>query len=129
MAGTGPAMQDNSRSDRAPGSTPVTHEAVALLRRCIGKPVICPGGQRVGHVEDLFLDVRTGSPGWFAVRRSGIRRKLLPVPFADARITAKAIETPHGRRQVFAAPGFPRHHGLTRGEARLVRQYWTALQP
>ncbi len=109
--------------------TPDDRAAISLLRRYMGRPVFTGDDRRVGHVDDMFLSLRTATPRWLAVRRSHASRTIVPVPLSDAHLTKLGVRVERSAREVRDAPRFRRHHGLTKSEGDLVEAYWAGTAP
>jgi PRC-barrel domain len=76
-------------------------------------------GSRVGVVNGVFVDAKSGEPAWLIVALGRRRAKLVAVPFADCAPAAGRVWVAHDRETLRSAPGIDptrpllREHELT----------------
>jgi ADP-heptose:LPS heptosyltransferase/sporulation protein YlmC with PRC-barrel domain len=81
-------------------------------------------GERIGTIEEIYLDADTNEPAWALVHTGlfGTRRSF--VPLRDAAADGEAVSVPFDRRSVKSAPGIDADGQLSeREEEELCRHY------
>jgi|tagenome__1003787_1003787.scaffolds.fasta_scaffold20823190_2 hypothetical protein len=81
------------------GSKPMirTSEIEALL--CNGGTVVNPVGEKVGDIQQIFLDDATGQAEWVTVTTSRFGPESL-IPLRDAVLHGTTIQVPYDRNKV-----------------------------
>jgi uncharacterized protein (TIGR02271 family) len=89
-------------------------------------------GDKLGKIEDIYLDQQTGEPEWMAVKTGLFGGHVSFVPLAEARLDGDAVAVPYDKATVKDAPRADadgelsqqeeaelyRYYGLEYGEAR-----------
>ncbi len=89
-----------------------------------GQDVVDPSGDRIGPIEDIYLDEQTDQPEWLAVRTGFFGRRISFVPIAEAQPTGDAVAVPYTKDQVKDAPNAEPDGLLSeQEEARLYEYY------
>jgi len=89
-----------------------------------GDTVVDRDGDKLGKVEDIYLDRQTDQPEWVAVKTGMIGSKLSIVPLAGAQRSGDEIRVPYEKGQVKDAPSVEADGELSQDEeARLYRHY------
>jgi hypothetical protein len=86
-----------------------------------GRDVLEPGGERLGAVEEIYLDEATGVPEWVLVRRD---EGAAFVPLAGASVEERAIRVAQDADRVAAAPGVESGETLTIGEVKRLYEHY-----
>jgi uncharacterized protein (TIGR02271 family) len=106
-----------------------TQSVVAEWR---GSTAVDSDGEKIGTVEEIYMDAETGRPEWLAVKTGIFGMKLSFIPIAEASESDGDVRVPYDRQQVKDAPnaepdgelsqeeesGLYRHYGLDYSEAR-----------
>ena len=90
----------------------------------VGKNVIGTDGEKIGKVEELYLDSGSNQPEWISVTTGffGSHRSL--VPLAEASDEGGDLRVPYKKDQVKEAPHYdPDQHLSEEEEADLFRHY------
>src|SRR4051794_12325654 len=66
--------------------------AAGVIPSLLGAPVVGADAERLGEVDDLLVDDRTGRPAWVVVRLAGDGRTTA-VPCAALRSRVRALQT------------------------------------
>ena len=86
-----------------------------------GRDVLAPGGDRLGAVDQIFLDEATGTPEWVLV---SLDDGAAFVPLAGATVEERAIRVDQDAERVQAAPRLDAGETLSVGdEKRLYEHY------
>jgi uncharacterized protein (TIGR02271 family) len=107
---------------------PTTDDAVQMR----GLTAVAADGDKLGKIEDIYLDQETGKPEWMALKTGLFGGHLSFVPLADARRDGDTITVPYDKAKVKDAPrvdadgqlsqeeeaGLYRYYGLDYSEAR-----------
>lgn len=90
-----------------------------------GRHVVDRDGERIGQIDDIFYDSRTGEPEWGLVRRGLIRRQESMVPLAALEtVDEKTMRVPFAEDEVLNAPAVQVHGSLSPEEkTALYRHY------
>ena len=89
-----------------------------------GHDVVDPSGDKIGAIEDIYLDEQTDQPEWLAVRTGLFGRRISFVPIAEAQPTGDAVAVPYTKDQVKDAPNAEPDGLLSeQEEARLYEYY------
>lgn len=74
------------------------------FERWRGQDLVDPSGDKIGRIEDVYLDEQTGQPEWLAVKTGLFGHRISFVPLAQAQASGDAIVVPYGKDQVKDAP-------------------------
>jgi uncharacterized protein (TIGR02271 family) len=81
-------------------------------------------GDKLGKIEDIYLDQQTGTPEWMAIKTGMFGSQLSFVPLADARLDGDAVTVPYDKAKITDAPTVDADGELSqREEAELYRYY------
>jgi uncharacterized protein (TIGR02271 family) len=106
-----------------------TKEAVAGWR---GSNAVDNDGNKIGTIEEIYMDAETGKPEWLAVTTGLFGSKVSFIPLAEASESGGEVRVPYDKQQVKDAPNAEadgelsqeeeaalyRHYGLDYSEAR-----------
>jgi uncharacterized protein (TIGR02271 family) len=102
------------------GHVPTTDEAVQMR----GMTAVANDGDKLGKIEDIYLDQETGKPEWMALKTGLFAGHLSFVPLADARRDGDTIAVPYDKATVKDAPRVDADAELSQPEeAHLYRHY------
>jgi len=107
---------------------PQTDEATAWR----GRTAVDRDGDKLGTIDEIYLDADTGKPEWLAVKTGLFGTKLTFIPLAEATSDGDNVRVPYEKSQVKDAPNAEadgalsqeeeanlyRHYGLSYGEQR-----------
>jgi uncharacterized protein (TIGR02271 family) len=92
-----------------------------------GRDLVDQQGDKVGTIEELYLDQQTEQPEWAAVRTGLFGKKLSFVPIQEAEPTGGQVRVPFDKEQVKDAPRIDRDGELSQQEeATLYAHYGMA---
>ena len=90
----------------------------------IGRQAVGQDGEKIGKVEEIYLDDQTGQPEWLAIKTGLFGSKVSFAPLAGATADGDALRIPHGKDKVKGAPAVEADGHLEPGEeAELYRYY------
>jgi uncharacterized protein (TIGR02271 family) len=106
-----------------------TESAVAEWR---GSTAVDSDGQKIGTIEEIYMDADTGRPEWLAVKTGMFGSKVSFVPIAEASASNGDVRVPYDKQQIKEAPNAEadgelsqqeeaslyRHYGLPEGDGR-----------
>jgi uncharacterized protein (TIGR02271 family) len=96
-------------------------EAVASWR---GSNAVDNDGDKIGTIEEIYMDVETGEPEWLAVKTGMLGSKVSFVPIAQASEAGGEVRVPYDKQQVKDAPNAEADNELSQEEeAALYRHY------
>jgi uncharacterized protein (TIGR02271 family) len=89
-----------------------------------GSDLLGKKGQKLGRIEDIYLDQETDKPEWALVSTGGLGGRATFVPLAEASQKGSNITVPYDKNKVKAAPGMDPDGELSQQEeAELYRYY------
>jgi uncharacterized protein (TIGR02271 family) len=89
-----------------------------------GHDAVGPDDDKLGTIEDIYLDQETGEPEWLALKTGMFGGKLSFAPLAQARQDGQTIVLPYAKDQVKNAPRVEADGALSQEEeAQLYRHY------
>ena len=99
----------------------LTDSAVAEWR---GSNAVDRNGERIGTVEEIYMDTETGKPEWVAVKTGMVGSKVSFIPVAEASQSNGDVRVPYDKQQVKDAPNAEPDGELSQEEeASLHRHY------
>ena len=100
------------------------------VQTLIGASVRDRDGEKVGKVEQVYLDDLSGQPEWVSVKTGLFGTKQTFVPLADARVDGDELVVATSKDQVKDAPQVDEDGHLSpEQEAELYSYYGTGLGP
>jgi len=97
-----------------------TNDVTALR----GQELVDRDGDKIGKIEEIYLDEQTGQPEWLAVKTGLFGSSLSFVPLAQATTEGGTVRVPFEKSQVKDAPNAEADGQLSQDEeARLYRHY------
>jgi uncharacterized protein (TIGR02271 family) len=100
---------------------PHTESAVAEWR---GRNAVDTDGDKIGSINEIYMDAQTGNPEWLAVKTGMFGSKVSFVPIAEAREVDGDVRLPYDKQQVKDAPNAEADGELSQDEeAALYNHY------
>jgi uncharacterized protein (TIGR02271 family) len=98
-----------------------TQSAVAEWR---GSNAVDSDGEKIGTIEEIYMDAETGRPEWLAVKTGMFGSKLSFVPIAEASAANGDVQVPYDMQHVKDAPNAEADGELSQEEeANLYSHY------
>jgi uncharacterized protein (TIGR02271 family) len=89
-----------------------------------GHDAVGPDANKLGTIEDIYLDQETGEPEWVALKTGMFGGKLSFAPLAQARLDGDTVVLPYEKDQIKSAPRVESDGALSQEEeAELYRHY------
>jgi uncharacterized protein (TIGR02271 family) len=89
-----------------------------------GRDAIDADGDKLGTIDEIYVDRQTGEPEWMAVKTGMFGTKLSFVPLAEAREDGETIAVPYDKAKVKDAPRVDADGELSESEeAELYTHY------
>lgn len=98
----------------------LTLDRLAEMR---GTPVYSSDGDKIGSVEELFLDDDTGEPEWIGLGTGFFGTKRVLVPIAGADVRDDAVYVPYAKAHVKRTPDLDGDEISQETEAQLYAHY------
>src|SRR3954449_8051311 len=115
------ALYAHVRPDRHEEDAMKTLEDVQTWR---GMTMVDPDGDKIGTIEDIFLDRQTGEPEWAAVKTGLFGLKSSFVPIRDAEVIGEnEVRVPYQKEQIKDAPRVDDGELTPEEERRLWEHY------
>jgi uncharacterized protein (TIGR02271 family) len=90
----------------------------------IGRDAVDQDGDKIGRIEEIYLDDQTGSPEWLAIKTGLFGKKLTFAPIAGCTADGDNLRLPYAKSLVKDAPKVdPDGHLEPEEEATLYRHY------
>lgn len=100
-------MTDEPGTDENEPDTPVADvqaHAKWAVADWLGKVIVDRGGNRIGKLQDVYVDVETDEAQFGTVKEGIFTRHLTFVPLAGVRVTPEGLQVTATREQVRSAP-------------------------
>jgi sporulation protein YlmC with PRC-barrel domain len=90
-----------------------------------GMKVVDADGEKIGTIEDVFLDRHTGEPEWATVKTGLFGLKSSFVPIREAQVTGdNEVQVPFQKEQVKDAPKIDADGELSPDQERQLWEYY-----
>jgi uncharacterized protein (TIGR02271 family) len=89
-----------------------------------GRTLVDREGDKIGKIEDIYLDRRSGEPEWVAVKTGLFGTNVSFVPIHDASPTGDDLRTPYPKDQVKDAPNVDPDGDLSPAEERRLYEHY-----
>jgi uncharacterized protein (TIGR02271 family) len=89
-----------------------------------GRDVVDGNGDKVGTLEDIYLDRESGEPEWMAIRTGMFGTKVSFAPISDAAAAGEDIRVPYEKSQVKDAPKVEADGELSGDEERVLYEHY-----
>lgn len=97
--------------------------SVDKLLEMRGKPVFDREGEKIGSIEDIYIDDETRQPEWLGLGTGFLGMKHAIVPLVDASLREDGIAVPYEKDKVKDAPESEGDDISAEKEAELARYY------
>ncbi len=97
---------------------------VSQVREWRGQQLVDREGDKVGKIEEIFLDAETEQPEWLAVKTGMFGGKLTFVPLAEAREQDGTVQVPYEKAQIKDAPNVQADRELSQDEEAQLYQHY-----
>ena len=102
----------------------MTHHQTATVADWRGRELVGNDGNRIGTIDEVYVDASTEQPEWLSVKTGMMGSKVSFVPIAQAQENGDEIQVPYEKTQVKDAPSIEPDGELSRDdEAGLYRHY------
>ena len=89
-----------------------------------GRDLIDSDGDKIGSIEDVYLDRETDEPEWVVVTTGLFGTKRTFVPLSDAQPTEDGVRVPYEKAAVKDAPRIDPDGALSRDEERTLYEHY-----
>jgi uncharacterized protein (TIGR02271 family) len=100
---------------------PTTREDVLTWR---GQNMVDADGEKIGTIEEIYLDAETNEPEWAVVSTGLFGNKQSFVPLGDASSTGDGVRVPFAKATVKDAPRIDPDGRLSQEEERMLYQHY-----
>src|SRR3954452_6170362 len=94
------------------------------VRAWRGLNLVDRDGDKIGKIEDVYLDRQTGEPEWIAVKTGLFGSNVSFVPIAQASSTGDGVTVPYAKDLVKDAPNVDADGELSPDEERRLYQHY-----
>jgi uncharacterized protein (TIGR02271 family) len=98
-----------------------TQSAVAEWR---GRKAVDRDGEKIGSIDEIYMDTETGRPEWLAVKTGLFGSKVSFIPIAEARDAGDDVYVPYYKQQVKDAPNADPDGELSQEEEASLYRYY-----
>jgi uncharacterized protein (TIGR02271 family) len=89
-----------------------------------GRKLVGADGEKLGTIDEVYIDEQTGKPEWLAVKTGLFGNKVHFVPITDARLREDDVVVPFTKDEIKDAPNAEADGALSQDEeAALYRHY------
>ena len=89
-----------------------------------GRTLVDESGDKIGTIDEIYLDDVTGQPEWLTVNTGLFGTKSSFVPLAEARADGDDVRVPYAKSQIKDAPGVDADQHLSEDEERELYRYY-----
>src|SRR3954451_24176447 len=89
-----------------------------------GRKLVDGNGDKIGSIDDIYLDRQSGEPEWLAVKTGLFGRKVSFVSIRDAEVSGDDVRVGHDKDEVADAPNIDPDGELSPEEERRLYQYY-----
>jgi len=100
-------MSDESSADEPGPATSETagqDQAKWAVAEWLGKTIVDRDGERIGKLQDVYVDVETDEPQFGTVKEGVFARHLTFVPLAGVQVSPQQLQVSATKEQVRSAP-------------------------
>jgi len=98
--------------------------SIDAVRDWQGRTMLDHGGERIGRIQEIYLDMQTDEPEWALVNTGLFGMRSSFVPIKDATTSGDDVVVPFSKDQVKGAPGIEPDGELSEAEEEeLYRHY------
>jgi sporulation protein YlmC with PRC-barrel domain len=112
---------ESRRTKEAPMTLGLSVEQLLEMR---GKPVFDKTGEKIGSIEDIYIDDRTREPEWVGLGTGFLGMKHAIVPLADASARDEGIEVPYEKDMVKGAPDIADDEDISSEQESELAKYY-----
>lgn len=94
-----------------------------------GQQLIDPAGQKIGQIEEVYLDAHTDRPEWAAVKTGLLGNRLNLVPLADASHDGEGVRVSYSKATIKDAPHIDAGRELSPDEEDALYHYYRRDRP
>lgn len=94
-----------------------------------GEDVIAVGGEKVGSVEDVYIDTETGVPGWVLINRGLLNMQHSLVPLVGAERAGDALRVLFTKDAVNDAPSVEADASVSKDDERRLYDHYRGNWP
>ena len=88
-----------------------------------GMPVLSSEGDKIGSVDEIYVDEQTEQPEWIGLGTGFFGTKRVLVPVAGAQLSEDALQVPYSKQQVKDTPDIDADEISQETEAELYAHY------
>jgi uncharacterized protein (TIGR02271 family) len=89
-----------------------------------GRTLVDADGDKIGSIDDVYLDRQSGEPEWLAVKTGLLGRKVSFVPIRDAGLSGDEVRVAHAKDKVKDAPNVDPDGELSPEEERRLYEHY-----
>ena len=89
-----------------------------------GRTAVDADGEKIGSIEDIYLDRQSGEPEWIAVKTGLLGNNVSFVPIGDAQPSGEEVRVAHDKAKVKDAPSIDPDGELSPEEERRLYEHY-----
>jgi uncharacterized protein (TIGR02271 family) len=89
-----------------------------------GRTAVDRDGEKIGSIEEIYLDRQSGEPEWIAVKTGLFGRRASFVPIRDAQLEGDDVRVGFEKDKIKDAPNIDADGELSREEERTLYEYY-----
>jgi uncharacterized protein (TIGR02271 family) len=89
-----------------------------------GRTVVDQDGNKIGSIDEIYMDAQTEQPEWLAVKTGLLGTKVSFVPIRDAAESGGDVRVPYDKNQVKNAPSAEADQELSQDEERALYDHY-----
>jgi len=104
--------------------TSETPGETATVAELIGRKAVDPDGDKIGSIDEVYLDNDTGQPEWLAISTGLFGTKMSFAPLSGAIFTGDDVQIPYSKQQVKDSPTCEADGQLSRSEEEVLYAHY-----
>lgn len=94
------------------------------IQSIVGATLYGPSHEKIGKIEQVFVDGNDGHPTWVSVPVGTVARHSAFVPLDEATWEDDTVTVPHSKERVKRSPRIDTDHGLEPAQEQGLRDYY-----
>lgn len=94
------------------------------LQGMVGHRMLDESGDKIGTIDQVYLDTRSGQPEWLTVKTGLLGSRVNFVPTRGSHLEGDDLQVPYGKSFVKDAPSIDPDEALNAAEERELYQYY-----
>jgi len=99
------------------------------LRDLTGRHAVDPDGDKIGTIDEVYVDEDTGEPNWLTVKTGWFGSNVSFVPIQGTYFAGDDVVVAYGKSTVKEAPNFDAEGHISREEEMRLYEHYNVQRP